>query len=153
MNITGKVQIENTKSNGETWVSPWMCNLVVLSEDHGGNLVIKRLGGSNQYSMNITHGDIGVDGTAPNDADTQLGDAKARAVGFKTDETTDSVTFRFFFPDSLVPNDTYKEFGAFIDGGNTINTGQMWNRLLFDIDYTKSSGEDTTVSLVLSINN
>ena len=153
MKIRGTVQIEKKRKDGSVWLSPEMSNLVVLSENHGANIIIQRLGGNNQYSLNITHGDLGTDDTAPVNANTQLGDAQARAVGLKTQETTSSVTYRFFFPDGVLPNETYKEFGSFIDGGSSVSTGQMWNRLIFNVDYVKATGEDTTIRLTLSVDN
>lgn len=143
----------NTKRDGSRWESDWMENLVVLSEDHGGNLLIKRLGGNNEFSLNITHCDIGTDNTTPADSDTQLGNARARSVPQKTDESSNSVTFQTFYPDGILPNDTYREFGAFIDGSSTIDSGQLWNRLLLSVDYEKATGEDTTVILELSVSN
>jgi len=153
MNLKGTVQITKTRGGKKVWESPEMKNLIVLSEDHGANLIIQRLGGNNQFSLNITHGDIGTGDSVPEDGDTTVEGAVSRAVVLKTQKTNDSVTFRFFFPDGLLPNGTYKKFGTFIDGDSSVDTGQMWNNILFPLDYVKSTGEDTTIRVTFSADN
>ncbi len=152
MHIKGTVKITGARNGQVIKESPVMENLVVLNDNRGANLILKRLGGTNTYSLNITHADLGTGDAAPNVNDEQLVSAESRAVALKTAEDLDSVTFRFFYPDGTLPNDTYKEFGTFIDGGSTVNTGRLWNRLVFDIDYEKETGEDTTVILTLEVN-
>jgi hypothetical protein len=61
-------------------------------------------------------------------------------------------TIQFFFADSALPNGTYTEFGAFIDGSGAMSSGQLFNRVLFGTPYVKAAGEDTTIEVEITIN-
>lgn len=148
--LKGQVQITKTLNGKKVWESPWWDNLVVSNQDHGKNLIIQRLAGENQFSLNITHGDIGTDDTDPNLGQTQLLDAKSRAIASMISHTINQITFRLFYPSEVLPNDTYHEFGLFVDGEATENTGQLFNRIKFSTPYEKSTGEDTTITVRLT---
>lgn len=125
--------------------TPFYNNIVVNGSNTGFNLILKRLFGTNTYTLNITHLDIGTDNTTPTFADTTLGSASERAgIATKT-LVGDEITFRFFFADVDLPNDDYYEVGLFIDGTSSVDTGQMFSHALFGSVYTKSTGEDTTI--------
>ncbi len=154
INLKGRVRIITTKAGTDEVlrVSDWMENLIVNGTNTGKNLIAQRLGGVNNYSLNITHADIGEGTTEPNISDTQLEDPVARAPVSSQGVVSNVVTLRFFFSDALLPNGTYTEFGTFIDGSPSVSTGKLFNRILFGSAYTKATGEDSTFEVEITIN-
>lgn len=147
--MKGEVRVIQSKGGVQIKDTGWMKNTVVLSKDRGRNLIIKRLAGKNTYSLNITHIDIGFSDTSPTEDDQTLGDAQARMIAFVEETTLSSVTFHSFFPDDQTPNGTYHEVGAYVDGDNSVDTGRLFNRVLFTTSLEKNSGTDTTVRVRL----
>src|SRR5689334_18282076 len=120
-------------------------NTIVINPNRGIDLIVQRLIGSNTYSLNITHGDIGTGSTTPASTDTQLTTPYARvSTTYAAENGNNIAILQFFFPDSALSNQTYYEFGTFVDGTSTISTGQMFNHVLFSSPYAKTSGVDTT---------
>ncbi len=152
--ITDEVlaQVDRILAKGFIKVALVQKNLIVSSSDHGRNLIAQRLAGTNTFTLNITHGEIGTGTTAPTNADTDLETPIKRNAKTLSSVSNNIVSIRFFFTDAELPNDTYTEFGSFIDGTITIGTGQMWNRALFTSPYVKATGEDTTVEEDFTIN-
>lgn len=150
--IKGKLKIITTDSKTGKVIreTPFYNNMVVNGTDTGFNLILKRLYGTNTYTLNITHLDIGTDNTAPAISNTLLGDAVSRAIIATKVLTGDTITYRFFFADVDLPADDYYEVGLFIDGTASINTGKMFTRALFGSVYTKGVGEDTTILYLIS---
>jgi hypothetical protein len=129
-------------------------NLIMDSPGYGLDLIIQRLVGMNAYSLNITHGEIGTGSTTPALSDTGLTTPTNRAaVGFQQDYGLTDAIVQFFFSDSQLANQTYNEFGVFIDGSSTIGTGQIFNHALLSPGFAKVSGEDLTVEVDINIAN
>ena len=111
------------------------------------------------YADNIADGALGA--TAPTDTsagalaaqdtDTQLQNASVRGALTAVTIANNQITLQFFFSDAALANGTYSEFGSFVDGSGSVNTGQLFNRAVFGTLYTKATGEDTTVEVVLTI--
>lgn len=127
-------------------------NLIVSSADYGKNLIAQRLAGTNTYTLNITHGEIGTGSTAPALTNTGLATGTTRRVTESASVSNNIVTLRFFFADAVLANGTYNEFGTFVDGTATLGTGKLFNRALFSTAYVKATGEDTTVDVEFDIN-
>lgn len=127
-------------------------NLVVSSTNHGRNLVCQALAGLTVYTLNIAHLEMGSSATAPAITDTDLTTAVARIGSPSYGIVNNVLTLRFFFSDAQLANGTYREMGTFIDGTISLGTGQMWNHALFTSAYTKATGEDTTIELVITVN-
>lgn len=125
----------------------WQPNKIMFGSYTGYDLILKRLGGDNTYSLNINAADIGTSNTAPAASDTQLGAAVARAVNPTITQTSNVVSFQFFWPDANLTNGTYKEIGTFVDGSSSVNNGQIFNHALFATNYIKASLEDTTIQV------
>jgi hypothetical protein len=129
-------------------------NLVMDSPNYGIDLIIQRLIGLNTYSLNILYGEIGTGSTTPTLGDTALTTPTNRAaVGFQQDYGSTDAIFQFFFADSQLANETYYEFGTFVDGTSTIGSGQIFNHALLSPAYEKSAGQDTTIQCDLSFAN
>lgn len=154
INLKGRVRVITTKAGTKKVLrkSKWWDNLIVSGNNTGINLIAQRLGGINTYSLNITHADIGTGTTNPSNSDTELETPVARAPISSQEVVNNIVTLRFFFSDAVLPNGTYYEFGTFVDGLAGISTGKLFNRVLFGSPYTKSSGEDSTFEVEITIN-
>jgi hypothetical protein len=129
-------------------------NLIMDSPNYGIDLIIQRLVGVNAYSLNVNFGEIGTGATTPALSDTGLTTPTNRAaVGFQQDFGQTDAIFQFFFSDSQLANQTYKEFGIFIDGTTSIGSGQIFNHALLSPVYEKAMGTDTTVQVDINVAN
>jgi len=147
-------RIEEVKAEYFIGTTVQCSNLVMDSPGYGIDLIIQRLIGMNTYSLNILFGEIGTGATTPALADTALTAPTNRAaVGFQQNSGSTDAIFQFFFADSQLANETYNEFGTFVDGTSTIGSGQIFNHALLSPAYTKVSGQDTTVQVDFSFAN
>jgi hypothetical protein len=133
-------------------------NLVVDSSNYGIDILVQFLlsgfTGINPFPFGPSWGEIGTGHTTPSLADTALTTPTNRAViSNALDNGFNQAQLQFFFPDSVLTNTTYYEFGTFVGGDSTIGTGNMFNHALFDTPYSKSSGSDTTVQVNFTISN
>lgn len=129
-------------------------NLVMDSSGYGLDIIIQRLVGINTHSLNITYGEIGTGQTTPALSDTALTTPTNRAaVGFQQDYGQTDAIVQFFFADSQLANQTYYEFGTFVDGTSTIGSGQLFNHALLSPTFTKTAGTDLTVQVDFTLAN
>ncbi len=126
-------------------------NIVVVSTDRGRNLIVQKLAGVDAYTMHVTHGDIGTSTGTATAADTQIGTAVARAALAGYTVSSNVVTLQFFFADSALANNTYREFGTFVDGATGTSTGRLFNHASFSSAYVKTSGVDTTIEVTITL--
>ena len=152
--ISGRVRITTYKAGTKKIIKKgkWSKNLVVSGTSTGRNLICQRLGGTNTYTLNVTHADIGTGTNTPQNSDTQLQTPTVRGALTAAIISSNVVTLQFFFSDSALANGTYTEFGSFVDGTGTVSTGKLFNRALFGSAYVKATGQDTTVEVELTIN-
>lgn len=122
-------------------------NLVVLS---GRSIFARLLVGDTTYSGEVTHGALGDDNTAVNASDTTLVNEVARKPYAVRSRTNAQVSLDFYYSKSDTDG-TYEEFGLFIDGTATADSGQLFNRVLTG-GWNKSSSEAMTVSIQIDIN-
>lgn len=130
-------------------------NLVVYSFNYGYDILVQFLlsgyTGSFAFPLGIQWGEIGTGTTAPANTDTALTTPTARMpISYGADGGFNEAQLQFFFPDGVLANGTYTEFGTFVGGSVTIGTGNMFNHALFGTPYSKSSGTDTTVEVDFS---
>lgn len=151
ISIKGKVQWRKYRNGKLIDESEWADNLVMLGDNTGKDLILDRLAGTNTYTLNITHGDIGTGSTAPAASDTALTTAVARTPVTLANVSSNTVTFSFFFADGDLANGTYKEFGCFVDGTATVSTGKIFNHVLFASNLVKATGEDITVGVTFTL--
>ena len=126
-------------------------NIVVFSLNYGYDILVQFLlsayTGSFAFAstLGIAWGEIGTGSTTPLNTDTALTTPTNRAsVSYGADLGFNEAQLQFFFPDAVLANGTYYEFGTFIGGNSSIGTGNMFNHALFSSPYSKSSGADTT---------
>lgn len=121
-------------------------NTIMKGANTGKDLIIQWLLGLATYPIGINWGAIGTSTTPPAESDTQLVAEYARStVSFSEDAGYNEAIVQFFFTDSMLSNQSYYEFGTFINGTAGINTGQIFNRALFSSPVVKTSGTDLTV--------
>lgn len=127
-------------------------NLIMQGSATGLDLIIQRLISTNTYSLNINYGAIGTGSTTPAVTDTQLTTETARTtVALAQEAGYNEAILQFFFPDTSLSNTTYREFGTFIDGTASANSGQIFNHALFTTPYVKVTGTDTTIEVDITL--
>jgi hypothetical protein len=127
-------------------------NLIVDSSNCGLDILVQYLisafNGSFSFPLGIAWGEIGTGTATPALGDTGLTTPTNRSsITFASDISFNEAQTQFFFPDAVLANGTYHEFGTFIGGSSTIGTGNLFNHALFSSPYSKSSGVDTTVEV------
>jgi hypothetical protein len=127
-------------------------NLVVDSLNYGMDLLVQYLlsayYGVFNFPLGIAWGEIGTGSTTPMNADIALTTPTNRAsISYGADSNFNVAVTQFYFPDAVLSNTTYNEFGTFIGGTSSIGSGNMFNHALFSSPYSKSAGTDTTVEV------
>jgi len=116
----------------------------------GREVFTRRLTNDLTYTGVINYGALGSGSTAISDADIKLDtEVKRKAVATYA-RTTDSATIRFYYSKADTSG-TYNEFGTFIDGTASADSGQMFNRVLTG-GWTKSASESLTVTVQFDLN-
>lgn len=115
----------------------------------GRSVIAQRLANTTTYTGIINYGALGSNATAATNGDTQLGTEVFRKVVASASYTT-NVAFIDFFYSKADTNGTYQEFGTFIDGTGSANTGQLFSHLITG-GWTKLSSESMTVSCQYTI--
>lgn len=135
-----------------------MKQLCTFKEQAFNNMIVSvgrqcfsgRLIGETTYTGAINYGALGTGNTAVSDSDVALDtEVKRKAVATKT-RVANTSTFRFYYSKADTSG-TYEEFGTFIDGTATADSGQMFNRVLTG-GWTKSSLESLTVTVQFDLN-
>lgn len=116
----------------------------------GRAVVAQRLANDTTYTGIINYGALGTNAGAVSNGDTTLGTEVFRKVVASTSDTN-NIAFIDFFYSKADTNGTYEEFGTFIDGTGTIDTGQMWTHALTG-GWVKSASESLTVAAQYTIN-
>lgn len=150
--VRGTITIKSYRAGTKVLLSEIVQrNTIMVSSGRGLDLLVQRLLGVVTYSTIINYGAIGTGSTAPTTADTQLAAETARTtVALAQDFTFNQASLQFFFPDASLANGTYREFGMFVDGTASANTGRLFNRALFSVAYIKAAGVDSTVEVDIS---
>jgi len=133
-------------------------NIVVDSANRGIDLLIQwlisGLNSVNPYPIGPQWGEIGTGTATPALSDTALQTPVMRAaLSYAADLSFNKAQLQFFFPDGLLANGTYTEFGTYVSTSSSIGAGQLFNHALFSPVYSKSSGNDTTCEVDLTIAN
>lgn len=115
----------------------------------GRSVLAQRLANTTTYTGIINYGALGSSSTAVANGDTQCGTEVYRKVVASSSYTT-NVAFIDFFYGKADTNGTYQEFGSFIDGTGSANTGQMFTHALTG-GWVKTSSESMTVSCQYTI--
>ena len=96
----------------------------------------------------VNYGAVGTGANAPTDADTTLQTEIGRVAVSSRSRAANVTTLSFEYPPT-VGNGTLKEFGAYIDGTATVNSGSLFDRV--NIDVNKTSSTTLIIDLVINI--
>ncbi len=143
--LKGEVKWEKTVDGILVAESPWMANKIVANDGQGIYIFLDRLVSINTHSGNIKYAELGDDDTPATADDLALGNALVRTSIGAVSRSALTADFRFFYADALTPDDTYEEFGMYVDGSLTLGSGQLFNHLIFSTPLIKATGEDHTV--------
>jgi len=116
----------------------------------GRSIFARLLVDDTTYTGEINYGALGTSTAVIADSDTTLTTEVARKGIATRSRTDDSVSIDFYYSKGDT-NGTYEEFGCFVDGTATADTGQMFNRVLTG-GWDKSATEAMTVSVQIDIN-
>jgi len=120
-------------------------NLIVTV---GRSVLAQRLANTVTYTGIINYGALGTSTTPPANADTQLGaEVFRKTVASAT--YSDNISYISFFYTAAETSGTYKEFGTFIDGTGTANSGKLFTHVT--VDWTKTTSETLTVDVTYTI--
>jgi len=133
-------------------------NLIVDSSNYGIDIIIQYLLsgyiGSTNFPLGPAWGEIGTGNTTPAIGDTALTTPTNRAtVSYAADVGFNEAQLQFFFPDAILMNTSYYEFGTFVGGSSSIGSGNMFNHALFSSAYSKTAGTDTTCQVNFTLAN
>lgn len=134
-------------------------NMIMGGSGTGTDIIGQWIGSSYLVAQGLTvvpiginYGAIGTGSAAPTAADTQLAAEYARTtVSFYQNSGFILPTLQFFFSDAQLANGTYPEFATFANASAAANSGNIFNRALFNTPYAKTGGTDTTVQAAFSI--
>ena len=134
-------------------------NKIVQSANCGMDLLVQwlvsGLNASIAFPIGPQYGEIGTGTNAAALSDTALQTPILReALSYAVDTGFNEAQLQFFFPDGALANGIYTEFGTFVSTDpTTLGAGKLFNRALFSSPYSKSSGNDTTVEVDITIAN
>jgi len=121
-------------------------NIVVTA---GRAVLADRLANDTTYTGIINYGAIGTATPTVANGDTVLDTEVFRKV-VASQSTTDNVAFIDFFISKSDWDGTANEFGTFIDGTASVDTGQMFTHALTG-GWTKSASESMTIACQYTI--
>ena len=121
-----------------------------LSPTVGRTALAMRLAGDTTYTGTVTRVAIGNGTTAPANGDTVLDNETYRKA---FDDTTfiNNVAYLSAFIPAGTATGTHTEAGLFIDGTNTVDTGQIISRVLLSPQIVKSALVSLTIEAALTV--
>lgn len=115
----------------------------------GRSVFMQRLAGTTTYTGTVNYTALGSSATAPAVGNTTLGTEVYRKAISSATYASNIAYLETFFT-AAETSGTYEEYGNFIDGTGSANTGQMFNRFIQTI--TKSVTETLNVQSTISAN-
>lgn len=115
----------------------------------GRSVLAQRLGGDTTYTGTVNYTALGNDNTAAAVGDATLGNEVYRK-GLSSGTDSSNICYLETFFTATETSGTYEEYGMFIDGTGSADTGQLFNRFVTSI--TKSSTETLNVQSVITFN-
>lgn len=120
-------------------------NLVATA---GRSVLAQRLANITTYTGIINYGSLGTSTTPPSNSDMQLGSEVYRKTVGSNSAINNIATITFFY-NTTETSGNYKEFGTFIDGTGTANSGQLFSHVA--VDWSKTTSETLTVECTYTI--
>lgn len=100
-----------------------------LTTTVGRSVLMQRLSGTTTYSGTVNYCALGTSNVAPVVGNTQLGTETYRK-GLTSGTFSSNVAYLENFFTAAEVSGTFEEYGFFIDGNGSANTGQLWNRFI-----------------------
>ncbi len=123
-----------------------------LITTRGRNVLARLLSGDTTYSGQINYGALGTQASpSPSNSSTQLGTEVYRKIYSSHTQDGNNICYVDFFYAATDTNGTYTEFGNFIDGTGTANSGRIWSYIATG-GWTKSALVSLFVSCQYTIN-
>lgn len=123
-----------------------------LITTRGRNVLCRLLAGDTTYSGQVNYGALGtVVSPVPTNASTQLGTEVYRKIYSSHTQDGNNVSYIDFFYAASDTNGTYTEFGNFIDGTASVNTGRIFSYIATG-GWVKTSLQSLFVSCQYTIN-
>jgi hypothetical protein len=116
----------------------------------GRNVLARLLAGDTTYSGQINYGALGSSSTPVNNSDTKLGTEVFRKLYASHTTDGNNVAYVDFFYAATDTNGTYNEFGSFIDGTASADTGRIFSHILTG-GWTKTSLQSMFISAQYTI--
>lgn len=128
----------------------------ILEHGERGNLAVDAakigfaqiLNDESGFTGIINYGAIGSGANTPNVADTDLQTETARSVIETQSRAGKIVTITFYFDPTQGTGDV-KEFGAFIDGTASANSGTLFDRV--NLNITKTALNSLRITLTITV--
>lgn len=98
-----------------------------LTTTAGRSVLMQRLAGITTYTGIVNYGALGTTNTAANVADVKLGTEVYRK-GLSSGTYSTNIAYLENFYTATEVTGTFEEYGFFIDGTGTVDSGQLWNR-------------------------
>lgn len=115
----------------------------------GRSVLAQRLGGDTTYTGVVNYGAIGTDNTAAAIGDNTLGaETYRKALSSGTDSANQAFLENFYTASEV--SGTFEEFGFFIDGTGSADSGQLFNR--FTQNVVKANTESLNVQSTVTFN-
>lgn len=145
--IKGHIKTELFDLDGNLIEVKEFDNLVVNVALNAFAAMLNNEGGS--FTGIINYGAVGTSAASPAATDTTLTAEVARVVPDDNSRSANVTTITFYY-DTATGNGLLKEFGAFIDGTASANTGTLFDRV--NIDVTKTSLNSLIITLTITVN-
>lgn len=134
LSVSYKRRIEQIHAEHRSYHKNMVQNFLVeetpvknITTSIGRSALAQRLGGDVTYTTIINFTSLGDDGTTEDVADATLGSETHRASLTNGLDTSTSAILETYIPAGDA-TDTHEEFGMWIDGTSTPDTGQLFNR-------------------------
>jgi hypothetical protein len=122
-----KIELEKLEKEGIIKEIKEKTNIIPTT---GRNVLARRLSGNTTYTGIINYGAFGSGSTAFTNASTQLNTEVYRKLSSSSSFDNNIAYVDWFIAVGDVANQTFQEFGAFIDGTASANTGQAFSLLV-----------------------
>lgn len=120
-----------------------------LTPTVGRSVLAQRAAGTLTYTGTINYAAIGSGTTAPTNGDTQLGTEVYRQT-MSSQTYVNNIAYLSCFIAAGTATGTHTEGGLFIDGTATVNTGQIFSRVLFSPSIAKTALLSLTLDVTIT---
>ena len=143
-NLSVKTNITATIRDAETGDIKRVYKHKNLVATVGRSVFAQILSNDLTYTGVINYGALGTGTTPPTSADTTLETEVFRKAP-ASQTASANVSYNSFFYTAIEVDGTFKEFGTFIDGTASVDTGQLFNKVA--VNWVKTNTETLTVDV------